>query len=291
MVGNQFFDKNDEKIKHFDFYDTSEYIQAPTLFELLDSLNTIAIAEPIIKGANHFYLMKELNDVPLEERNEVVFKKTLQNLRCNKIDFGVINFAGVDGYGECYGPKSKDYINEISKVDEYISNIFDLLEDKSIIIVSADHGMTSVTKRFDLNEFFNKKGFSVKSLDSHRASHIYLPEYNEDLIELIQKTKEIDKVFSKKQSKKINLYHERTGDIAISASRGIEFEKNGLKGSHGGFLDEEMKVPLMIFGKDINLKIPIDSSKSYSITDIAPTVLKLLNIEVNVKIKGKSIIS
>ncbi|MHA1298138.1 MAG: alkaline phosphatase family protein [Candidatus Helarchaeota archaeon] len=290
MIGNQFFDKNDNKIKHFDNYNPSEYIQAPTLFELLKSINSMAIAEPISKGANQIFPMSKLNKVPLEARNELIFEISLKQLQQHNVKFGVINFAGIDGYGELYGPENKNYLKEISNVDKYISQIYETINEKLIMLITADHGMTKVTKKFNLNKFFEKKDISIRCLDSHRASHLYFEGEKEEILEYVRNLKEIDKIFLKKQTKEIKLFHERTGDIAVSANKEIELEKDNLRGSHGGFSKDEIYVPLFILSKDIEIKVSNDQlSRTFSIVDIAPTVVKLLKMNLETKFQGAPI--
>jgi predicted AlkP superfamily pyrophosphatase or phosphodiesterase len=289
MIGNQFFDKNDEKVKHFDYYNPSEYIQSRTLFEMLNSPKTMAVAEPITKGADYIIPMQELNEISLEKRDELIFDKTMKFLRNYNIKFGVINFAGVDGYGETFGPDNKKYLNEISKCDQFLSQIYEIVDDKLIMIITADHGMTKVSRRFNLKRYFQNEGISGQFLESHRACHIYLNKDHKEIIEELNHIKEIDKIFLKSQTKDIKLYHKRTGDIVISANTGIEFEKENLNGSHGGYLKEELYVPLIIMSKNYELKYNYNSSRTYSTLDIAPTIIKLSNIKLKNILPGKPI--
>ncbi|MFX0135702.1 MAG: alkaline phosphatase family protein [Candidatus Hodarchaeota archaeon] len=290
MIGNQFFDRTDNKVKHFDYYNPSEYIQSLTLFEMLNSLKTMAVAEPITKGADYIFSMQELNKIPLEERDAFIFNKSLKWIKENNIRFGVINFAGVDGYGEIFGPSNKKYLNEITKCDQFLSKIYEKINDKLIMIITADHGMTKISKKFNLTSYFQKKGISGQFLASHRACHIYFNGKNIELIEELNQLREIDKIFLKSQTKNINLYHERTGDIVISANNGIEFEKDNLNGSHGGYLKEELYVPLIIISKNYELKYPPDYfSRNFSILDVAPTVIKMSNMKLKTNFQGSAI--
>ena len=290
MVGNQFFDRTDKKIKHFDYYDSTEYIKSPTIFEMLKPLTTMAIAEPITKGADYIYPMQELNKIPLDERNELIFNITLKWITKHNIKLGVINFAGVDGYGEKFGPNNKKYLNEISKCDYFISKIYEKIDDKLISIITADHGMTNVSKKFDLKSYFNKKGISGQFLASHRACHIYCAGEDMALLEELNQLKEIDKIFLKIQTKDIKLFHERTGDLVVSANKEIEFEKENLKGSHGGYLKEEIDVPLIIISKNYEFKFSIDNySRTYSILDVAPTIIKISSMPIKTNFQGFSI--
>lgn len=290
MVGNQFFDRIEKKIKHFDNYDPSEYIQSQTLFEIFNSLSTMAIAEPITKGAKYVFPMKEINKISLKERNELIFNKTLKFLKDYNIKLGVINFAGVDGYGENYGPYDKKYYDELSKVDQFLSDIYEVINEKLIMIITADHGMTNISKNFNLKNYFEKIGIPIQCLPSHRACHLYSNGKNKEILEHLNHLKEIDKIFLKSQTKEIKLYHERIGDIVISANKEIEFEKENLKGSHGGFTEEEIYVPLYIISKNFKLKFPpLDPSRIYSIVDIAPTIVKMSNVQLKTNFQGISI--
>ncbi|MHA1381043.1 MAG: alkaline phosphatase family protein [Candidatus Helarchaeota archaeon] len=291
MVGNQFFDRKDNLIKHFDNFDPSEYIQAPTLFELFNPLNSMAVSMPITKGAKYVFPMKKLNETPLEDKNEIVFNKSMEILKKYNIKLGIINFIGIDGFGEHYGPNNKKYLKEISKVDQFISQIYEYTKDKSIFIITADHGMAEITKRFDLNKFFKKEEISIRCLDSHRASHLYCNANYGQVLEILNNLKEIDKIYLKSQTEKIKLFHERTGDIVLFANKKIELEKKNLKGSHGGLSKDEFYVPLFIFGKKIRIKDTFKNNKrTFSIVDIAPTVIKISNLQIHINFQGNAII-
>ena len=119
---------------------------------------------------------------------------------------------------------------------------------------------------------------------------IPLNERNKEIIEELNQLKEIDKIFSKLQTKAIKLFHKRTGDIVISANTGIEFEKENLNGSHGGYLKEELYVPIIIISKNYELKYPLDySSRTYSTLDVVPTIIKMSNTQLKAILPGHPI--
>ena len=291
MIGNLFFDRKKKEIMNFDhFKDLRDAVQSDTIFKLLESMETAAICEPIPIDAKYVTPFFSIYNKELHLHNEIVFKETLKYMENQEIQLFCLNFTGVDGFAERFGPDSTNFISEMKKVDNFISKFYDKTE-KSIFIIVADHGMVNVKEYIDMVKIIKELSDEIIVTPSHRMCHLYCEENKIDSVkQFLLNLDFIDKIFDKTEMKKMNLIHERTGDITFSAKEGFEFGVKGLKGSHGGYNEKEMNVPLLIFSKNIDLKF-LDDIQHPSIIDIVPTILNLFKININRDLKGNILVN
>ncbi len=286
MVGNQFWDRHHKCIRNFDDFNPNENIKSPTIFEILP-FDTCSICEPVSKGASVVVKKKFFDKIPVEKQNYSIFHALKTSLSPN-IQFYVINFQGVDGFGENLGPKSSEYLGVLEECDELISNLKDKIKSDFVFMITADHGMTPVKKNIDLKEDLNSEGFQARCLASHRTSHIYAESNLEELEKYLRGLPYVDKVFNLPDIERIHLTHERTGDLVVSAKKGFEFGNKKLKGSHGGATRDEMLVPFIIYSSESKV-IENISLESMKLVDICPTILDLYKIRPNFHFQGKSL--
>ncbi len=286
MVGNQFWDRKNQCIRNFDFFDPNENIGSPTIFELLP-FRTCAICEPVTKGANLIVKKKIFDEIPIKNQNLSVNKHLLKNITA-KFQFYLVNFMGVDSFGETEGPKSEEYLQCLEEIDGLLLDIKNKLHSDFIFIITADHGMTTVKENIDLEEELKNDGFQVKCLASHRCSHIYVNSNLQELEKHLYSLPFIDRVFNSTGLEGAHLNHERTGDLVVCAKKGFEFGGIKLKGSHGGFTDDEIFVPFIIYDSTDKIEDKI-SLESMNLVDICPTIMSIFNIKTNIQFQGKSL--
>jgi len=287
MIGNQFWDRQNKCIRNFDFYDPNENIESPTIFELLP-INTCAICEPVTKGASLIVKKKIFDEMPIKIQNRSVYRYLTDSLPAD-IQFYMVNFMGVDSFGETRGPKSEEYLYCLEEIDGFLSDIKTKIQSDFIFMVTADHGMTTVNETINLAERLEAEGFQVSCLASHRCSHIYVESNIEELENHLRALPFIDKVFNAITIEKIHLKHERTGDLVVCANKGFEFGNKKLRGSHGGYTEDEINVPFIIY--DSTDKLPKKLSLSLmSLVDICPTILDIFGIKSGVQFQGKSLL-
>ncbi|NVM28360.1 MAG: alkaline phosphatase family protein [Candidatus Helarchaeota archaeon] len=285
MVGNQFWDRQNKCIRNFDYFDPNENIMAPTLFELLP-FPTCSICEPVSKGASVIVKKKIFDEMPLEKQNQSIFNH-LESSLAPDIRFYMVNFQGVDGFGERMGPKSSNYLEVLEECDKLISKVKDKVKSEFIFIISADHGMTTVHTNINLEKELGDGGFKVKCLASHRTCHVYSDDLGE-VEKYLRTLPFVDKVLNSAEIKRAHLTHERTGDLVVCAKTGFEFGDEILNGSHGGATQAELKVPLIIFDSE-NRVIEDISIHSPRLIDICPTILEIFQIKPMVQFQGKSL--
>lgn len=80
------------------------------------------------------------------------------------ITFSFITFLGVDEAAHLSSPFSDQTIDSYIQVDKSVGQILETLKmknllDRTLIMASADHGLSSTTKHFELCDFVEKMGF------------------------------------------------------------------------------------------------------------------------------------
>ncbi|MHA1132556.1 MAG: alkaline phosphatase family protein [Candidatus Helarchaeota archaeon] len=286
MVGNQFWDRKSTCVRNFDFFDPNEHIESPTIFEILP-FTTCAIAEPVTRGASIIGEKRIFDQMTLTSQNRAIFHYVMKSISPD-IQFYMVNFQGVDGYGETMGPESREYLRCLEEVDEYLSKIAEHLHSDFIFIITADHGMVQVEENINLEEELKNDGFITKCLASHRCNHIYLDSYVGKLENHLQRLPYIDKIYNTEGLKKIHLQHRRTGDLAVSAKKGYEFGEEKLKGSHGGATEDELLVPFIFYDSSGKFTDRI-SLEPIRLVDICPTIIEIFGIKTPTQFQGESL--
>ncbi len=253
IVGNQFFDREAQQPRNFDFYDPNIHLEAVTIFEEAGSagLDTAAIAEPVTKGAKHIVSKNYVQSFPVPTQNSIVLEESIKLIKREEPDLIIANFPAVDSIGENYGPESKETIKILENVDATLRTIFEEYESQGqevCMIVSADHGMTDGEKQIQLNKLFKEKKLDATALPSHRTCHVYVhsPEQKQKIHEFLSGIKGILEVMGTERISELRFLHPRSGDLVVTAEKGYELGDIKIKGSHGGLTEDEMKVPLII---------------------------------------------
>ncbi len=233
------------------------------------------------------------------------FEEFIDDFRKHKHSFYYVMFNDVDKAGHKYGPESSEYRRTIGVIDEKIGFFLDELRRdpgrKVVVVVAADHGQKTLSKKISLEALeLAEAGYNIS--DVREASAAYLVKYssysggnayaaivsrhiqiwleNPDdahrLARVLGSRKEFEDIRLKENLGRYKLINDRTGDIVFSLSNGFGFDflPIGERGDHGGLTEEEMVVPLILWGKGIpEGNIPVCRT-----IDITPTILKLLGV-------------
>jgi hypothetical protein len=82
----------------------------------------------------------------------------------NRVDHLFVCFAEVDKAGHEYGPMTSRFGAELATFDERLERLLVAMEQQNpdaAIMMFSDHGMTSVTRAFDMWTFLERHGFKI----------------------------------------------------------------------------------------------------------------------------------
>jgi len=239
--------------------------------ELLKKMNgkTVSIEEFTCIGKCDLYI-----NIPSHSVEEIVYyAKTV--LRREKPDLLIITFFITDDIGTLYGPESNKIAEAIREVDDAINEVIDYAEEawkksSKLYIITSDHGMTYAGNnvRRNIEETIETADF----LHEGHYTHVYLRGRRiPNKICLSTLIKGVDVVFEKEELGFLNNYDPYMGDFTISLKEGYNTYGSNVKhrGVHGGFTDDEMQVPLIIYGDYVKEGA---SLRFAEIVDVAPTL-------------------
>jgi uncharacterized protein len=272
VVGNSFYDKSSGKIIDFDLQDVNDFVGSKTIFEKVDG-TTASIGEPITRGAGLVIPKNEVQSITLKKQNHYAIEKTIGVINEILPRLVVINFTAVDTIGEKYGPESRELLKALEEIDGLIEKLARFLGERykdHLLILTADHGMTSVRENIKLDELL--EDYSPIICPSHRFAHVYLERKNlRRARRLLESDGRFEAVLTRGETKGMGLYNSRTGDLVVFAKRGYELGGQKLRGSHGGVAAEEINVPLIVNKSEYH-----DSMAGASITIVPSLVLRYL---------------
>ena len=185
----------------------------------------------------------------------------LHPLREGKKPIGLGDFDN-----EKFGPSL--YERTVSSIDFWLGKIFEQIDKNDIIILTADHGEripyggirgVDFQPKLEHAVSFGKK---ILPKSTHKIGGEFL--YNI--------RKRVGKQKLNKSNKKLTNYQKRSRDPYFTLS----------------LFDEMIHVPLLFVGNSIKPRI---ITKQVSHVDISPTIYELLDIPLDRKISGKSLIS
>lgn len=119
-------------------------LDVETIFDVAGSNNLIT---EIIEGSSGFLAIDADYESWLPDINESgsnddeIFQKTIQSLNSSRADLLFTHFHGIDDVGHSFGPYSPEWLSKIEQVFDYLAEIMDYVDNETLIIISADHGM------------------------------------------------------------------------------------------------------------------------------------------------------
>ncbi len=116
-----------------------------------------------------------INETAWREEVDKVMKEWFKD---QDLDFVTLYFGDPDSTGHKYGPDSPERREAVKKVDRTVGYIWETakkhgLSDHLNIIITADHGMSTVFKGEDVKEIIltDIPGFSLKDLKFHMVDY------------------------------------------------------------------------------------------------------------------------
>jgi len=214
-------------------------------------------------------------------------------------------FNEVDKAGHRYGPESDRYYGTIEECDKKLEETLSLREElrrDTTIIVTSDHGQTTLVKRLPLETlYFDEIGYRVDEVRELAGSvvitynrgkentatatvvsrHVQMWLQNERdaerLVKVLNSRKGVTFVKTREETKPIGICHPRLGDVAFCLEDGYGFDFLPLaeSGDHGGVSEAEMNVPIIIWGENV----PDRATGVSSVTGLAPITIGILDAE------------
>ncbi len=143
----------------------------PTIYELLGNEHTLSVFGFITRGCKAtgmplFQMLKaklQKNDHNLDNS---LFDSFRKNVEKKFPRFAFISLHSIDSNGHSKGANSDEYYKSLTHCDGILGKIMDLYKkmgefDKTVFIVSSDHGQRAVNRRKGLKPFLDLKNLRV----------------------------------------------------------------------------------------------------------------------------------
>jgi hypothetical protein len=202
--------------------------------------------------------------IPFRDRQDLV--ERFHSLpTCPQPQMSYLYFGELDHVGHLHGPGSEAWQGVLQDIDQQIQRLSECIASDTVLIVTADHGMTTLDDAkvmdFDLNPVLQ---IGVSSICADiRARHVYLQDCvdREVLARWRETLGEHFRVFTREEAVVRGLFGvyvveaacARIGDLVVVAGEGAglirslrEPFQTSWVGHHGALTDEEQSVPLLI---------------------------------------------
>lgn len=274
----------EKKTKHY----TADMIEVPTLFDIVKENNKKGIFISGKKGLAEFIGVKAnlsvspaqypvYLSVPPEDSYELtrwIFDAIVQVNEREHPDFMCINVPILDEFGHKYGPQSKETKEAVSLVQNQIYALRDSLDISATLIVTADHGMSPVSRAVPIHVLLRNAHYETWPLHVGRCAFLYNVE--EGVKEYVLEQKGVKAIIEPQDYATYHIDHERAPDLIVLAEKNYLFIPEPLlknyKGMHGSF--DEQNVPLYMAGAGIP-----EGYIECSHVDIAPVICTLLGLD------------
>lgn len=253
-------------------------------------------SEAAINNERPGYWKKYIHKFPFEQRIDTVVSwlKLPENERPHLI---LLYFHEPDSKGHKYGPDSKEIKELIPKLDSLIGHLFYKINQLDIknkvnVIVTSDHGMSSISKeKVVILKDYIKEDWFDHLVGSNPVFNVWAKNGFADSIYLALKgVKHISCWKNSEIPKRLNYGNNpRTGDFTILAEStwSVEYDKvhtSGSKGAHG-FDNENKDMNGIFYAIGPAFKSGYKTASIKNI-DIYPLIAHILGLQIP-KIDGK----
>ncbi|VVN24300.1 hypothetical protein PS862_03148 [Pseudomonas fluorescens] len=184
---------------------------------------------------------------------------------CNDRQLSYVYFGELDLCGHLHGPGSGKWQDTLEDIDQRIRSLRDQIEQDAVLIVTADHGMTTVddARTFDFDLMPDLQRGVASICGDIRARHVYLQDPTD--ADAVKRWREVlaghFEVLTREQALALGLFGKnvtdaacrRIGDLLVIAGDGAGLVRSirepfqtSWMGHHGALSDEEQLVPLII---------------------------------------------
>lgn len=274
---------------------TADMIKTKTLFEILKENGKKGIFISGKKGLAAFLgpkanLYVSPAQYPLyldapgtspEEITHWVFDAIIEINKRENPDFICANVPTIDDLGHEYGPKSKETAAVIALVQNLVYDLQKSLNTSSTLIITADHGMSPVSKAVPIHALLRMEGYETWPLHVGRCAFLYNIE--EGVREFALQQKGVKEIIEPQQYPDYHIDHETAPDIILTAKEGYLFIPEPLlkyyKGMHGSL--DEQETPFYMTGNGV----PTGYTECNQV-DITPLIVYMLSLETDTQFAG-----
>ncbi|MBU7017740.1 MAG: alkaline phosphatase family protein [Theionarchaea archaeon] len=196
-------------------------------------------------------------------------------------DFLCVNVPILDELGHTYGPESKETKEAVKVVQDLVYSLRDSLDENTTLIVTADHGMSPVSKAVPIHVLLRNEQYEAWPLHVGRSAYLY--DMEEGVEEFILTLKGVKEVIEPKDYPQYHIDHENAPHLIVLAEKDYLFIPEPLlenyKGMHGS--PDERDTLVYMAGKGI----PEGYTECYQV-DIAPLVCYMLDLNSGVVFDG-----
>ena len=198
-------------------------------------------------------------------------------------DVMMINLAFTDPVQHSFGHSSREAWASLAWADYQVGRLLEYLVDsgkleKTLIVVTADHGQTNTWNRIPLEKVLKGEGIESFILADGAFASIFLRDVGDlpRAVEVLSSKSYIDGIWYGDGFDEYRMATPYSGDIAVSMAPPNEaFSKvrPPFLGIHGGL--QQRFVPLIFFGPNVERGLMLEYA---SLTDIVPTICELTGL-------------
>ncbi|MAJ30763.1 MAG: hypothetical protein CMQ73_05850 [Gammaproteobacteria bacterium] len=204
---------------------------------------------------------------------------------------------GTDSVGHIYGTDHKKIFDQMVRQDEMLGLLFSRLTeidawDYLTLLLVSDHGMINVNKYISLKEVLDSIEINYILSSGPAVAHIFIEDKTQraQALELLSTQLHIKAYRRENLPASFHMNHPtRTGDLIVTTEPPYMFNNNpldGPKGMHG--YDPDLKEMHAIFGA-FGAGVRNERIGPIHMTDVAPTIAKLLGIKSVNHMQGRAI--
>jgi len=228
-----------------------------------------------------------------DSTDSVVMDFVLEVLGKKDPDVMLVNLPWVDEVQHSYGFGSGESLAAVHWADHQVGRLIQYLEesgklDRTLIVLTADHGQSNVFKPFDFHAFLAERGIDSMVIPELTSGHVFLRDQGDmdRAVAALWETGVVDGVWGGDDRNKIHIVTPYTGDIYFSVrppyynaipkamAPFFVFGPDGQKGTHAGL--SETSVPLVFFGPKVDRGVLHQGGAC--LTDIVPTIVDLTGL-------------
>ena len=228
-----------------------------------------------------------------DSNDSVVMDFVLEVLEKKDPDVMLVNLPWVDEAQHNYGFGSKEALAAVHWADHQVGRLIQYLEesgklDRTLIVLTADHGQSNVFKPFDFHAFLTERGIDCMVIPELTSGHVFLRDQGDmdRAVAALWETGIVDGVWGGDDRNEIHIVTPYTGDIYFSVippyynaipkamTPFFVFGPDGQKGTHAGL--SETSVPLVFFGPKVDRGVLHQGGAK--LVDIVPTIVDLTGL-------------